>query len=144
MKKVSFSSKVENDKIVKNIPTLNKVVKEFNGLDIRITFEKLRKVRSPRQNRYYRGVIVTLIQSALEDNWGEKYTNEEVHSFLKARFNYDEYYNEDTGEVVQIGKSTTKNNTEEMEVYHKRCRQFALEWFNVIIPLPNEQMEIKV
>ena len=142
--KVTISSKVENDKLCKNIMALNRIIQEFNGMDITITIAKQRKSRSNKQNRYYRGVVVKLIQSAFKDNWGESYTSDEVHEFLKARFNYIEHVNEDGGEIIKLGKSTTKNSTVEQEEYQEKCRTFGLEWFGITIPLPNEQIEIEL
>ena len=52
-----------------------------------------------------------------------------------------ELVNKDTGEILRLQKSTTENKTFEMEDYHKICRDKALEFFNVTIPLPNEQLE---
>ena len=141
--KIKINSRVEGGKLVSNRNTLNKAICEHEGKDITITVERKRKTRSNPQNRYYWSVIVELIRLGLKDSWGERKTREEVHEFLKARFNFTEHVNEETGEIIKIGKSTTENTTVEQEEYHEDCRQFALEWLGVQIALPNEEIEIK-
>ena len=77
----------------------------------------------------------------LTESQGVFYSEKDTHEFLKANFNYKELVNEETGEILRIPKSTTENRTFEMEEFHEICRQKALEFFNVVIPLPNEQLE---
>ena len=76
----------------------------------------------------------------MTDEYGEQISTATAHEFLKANFNYKELVNEETGEILRIPKSTTENRTFEMEEFHEICRQKALEFFNVVIPLPNEQL----
>ena len=42
--------------------------------------------------------------------------------------------------IVKAPKSTRENNTQDQEVFHKQCRDFIKEYFNVDIPLPNENI----
>jgi hypothetical protein len=109
------------------------------GETYKFKFSKPRKGnRSNRQNRYYWGVIVAYWKDLLYSEWGEHYSIEETHEFLKVNFNFDEKVNEDTGEILRKLKSTTNNDTSEMEVYSEICRRKAYEFFNTQIPLPNE------
>lgn len=142
--KVKINSKVVNDKVAMNIKALQKAFKQFNGKDITITIEKKRKKRSTMQNSYYWAVIVSLVQLAIKDAWGEVKTNDEVHELLKTNCNYIERVNEDTGEWIKDPKSTTENSTSEQEEFHAQCRLWAYEWFGIDIPLPNEQIEIEI
>lgn len=142
--KVVINSRVENNKLARNRKMLAHVITEFNGKDITITIVNKRKVRSSPQNRYYWGVVVVLIQAAMLESWGERYNKEEIHEMLKSKFLYTEKVNEATGEIIQMGRSTTDNTTAQQEEYHIDCREFAKEWFNVEIPLPNEQIEIEL
>jgi len=144
MQKVSINSSVEDGKIKSNRKALNKAIQEFNGKLITITIQRKRKVRSTPQNAYYWGCVVPLIQSAFVDSWGERKTKEEIHEFLKREFQFTEHVNEQTGEIIKVGKSTTENTTVEFEEYLEDVRRFAEEWFSILIPLPNEQMEFDV
>ena len=99
--------------------------------------------RSQWQNNYYYGVVVELLRSALSDEWGELISKDEMHEILKQQCNWREKVNEATGETLRIPHTTTDMTTVEFEEYLERCRRFALEWFNLEIPLPNEQTELK-
>jgi len=142
--KVKIDSTVLNGVLSRNRTPLANAVKQFNGKDITITVETKRKVRSNDQNAYYWGVIVSLIRLAILEEWGEKKSSNQIHELLKTQCNYIERINESTGEVIKESKSTTDNSTSEQELYHELCRKWAFDWFNIEIPLPNEQITIEV
>lgn len=143
MKKISIVTSVLRGKLTKHTETIAEAIKMHEGKDIKVTIERHRKNRSNPQNRYYWGVIVPLIVQGLRDTQGEIYSNEEVHEFLKANFNYNELVDESTGEVLKIAKSTTENDTFNQEEYHEKVRIFAFEFLNVSIPLPNDEILIE-
>jgi hypothetical protein len=142
--KVQIISKVIDNKITRNRKALEKAVAEFNGKEIVITIEKKSKKHSDNQRGYYFGVIVNLVRLAILETWGDKLTSAEVHEILKLNCNWTERINKDTGEVIKIPQSIKQHTTSDQEDYHVNCRQWAEEWFNIEIPLPNEQIEIKV
>ena len=55
-------------------------LKEFNG-DVTVIIKQRGKTRSPKQNNYYRGVLVKI----LSEEFG--YTDYEMHKVLKDHFN---------------------------------------------------------
>lgn len=65
-----------------------------------------------------------------------------IHEFLKARFLHGEELHDANGEVHTMPPTTTILTTTEAEEYYDQCRQFAAEYLNITIPLPNEQVEI--
>lgn len=109
---------------------------------VKLEVSKLYKKRSNDQNAYYWGVIVEIWQQIILEEWGEHWSIEEVHEFLKYNFNSEEKVNENTGEILKVGRSTTKNTTTEQEEFQAICREKAFEMFNVVIPVPNEQLEL--
>lgn len=120
--------------------------KELSTLEgeVTITIKKKKKVRSPQANKYYWGVVISLIVHGFEQT-GVQTTKEVVHEFLKLRFNFDEVVSESTGEVIKIAKTTTNMSTMEFsEDYTERCREFAREFFNIEIPEPGTQTEIEI
>ena len=119
----------------------DKALFAFGDCEVEIKVSKKFRKRTSPQNRYYWSVIVQYWMDLLTDSQGEIYSKAETHEFLKTNFNYKEIVSEVTGEVLRMPKSTTENKTFEMEEYHKICRDKALEFFNVTIPLPNEQLE---
>jgi hypothetical protein len=100
--------------------------------------------RSEQQNKYYWGVVVELIRLAINEINGENFTAENIHDFLKERFLEGFEIHAATGELLNIRKSTTDNTTTKQEEYHEQCRQFAAEYLNIEIPLPNEKLTLNL
>ena len=118
----------------------DKALFEFGDCEVEIKVSKKFRKRTSPQNRYYWSVIVFYWSDLLTKSQGTTFTKAQTHEFLKSNFNYTELVNQDTGECLRVPKSTTENKTFEMEEYHEVCRQKALEFFGVTIPLPNEQL----
>lgn len=125
---------------IRNRKLFDKALLTIGDCECEIKVSKKFRKRTSPQNRYYWSVIVQYWMDLLTDSQGEIYSKAETHEFLKTNFNYKEIVSEVTGEVLRMPKSTTENRTFEMEEYHDVCRQKALEFFNVVIPLPNEQL----
>lgn len=143
MKKIEIISSVQNGNLKRNRNTILEAIRAFEGKDVTITIQLKRKTRSNNQNRYYWGVVVEIWKQLLKESQGEIYSSQEVHDFLKMNFNYREIVDESTGEILRSTKSTTENSTTEMEEYLLVCRQKAEQFFDFIIPEPNEEMELK-
>jgi len=142
MRKIETYGNIVNGKLkIAKREHFYKAIEALKDCRVKLIVQKQYKQRTDKENRYYWGVIVDIWQNIIQDEWGEYYTSEQVHEFLKLNFNTKEVVCEQTGEILQIVKSTTENSTVEMEEYMEVCRRKALEMFNVIIPLPNEQIE---
>ena len=142
MKKVEIITDVHSGTLKRNRNLIKKVIGMFEGKTILITFQINRKRRSNNQNAYYWGVIIPIWQNILITEWGEPYSIQETHEFLKYNCNYTEKVNEATGEVLRASKSTQDNSTTDQEMFHLKARQLAQEMFNVPIPEPGEQLLI--
>jgi len=144
MKKIEIISSVENGNLKRNRNTIKEAIKTFEGKEILLTIQRKRKQRSNNQNQYYWGVILECWRHLIKTEWGEIWSKESTHEFLKMNFNYNEKYSEETGELLRTPKSTTENSTSEMEDFHTVCRQKANEFFNYEIPLPNEEIKLEL
>ena len=140
--KASVNSKVVDGKCATNKGSISKAFEQFEGREITITIEKKRRKRSNEQNAYLWGCVYPLVKLQFYETCGEVFTIEEVHEIMKMKFSSVELINEETGEVIIVPKSTTKNSKFEQEQYHEQIRNFAKEWFNIYIPLPNEEIFI--
>jgi len=140
--KITLPVLIKNGKFASNKDRIIEIVKCYEGMTIDITFSKRINKRSVKQNKYYWKVIVGIFLNSIEDAWGEIWSKEDVHEFLKANCNYVEEVNEDTGEIIRKTRSTTKNNTSNQEQFHEKCRQLSYNFFNITIPLPNEGVDI--
>jgi hypothetical protein len=140
---ITIKTEIKNGQFVGNQNVLAKIIKQFEGMTVEITFKKRKNERSNRQNKYYHGVIVPIWMNIFKVEWGELVDHDFAHDFLKRRFNYTEKVAPETGEVVKIPKSTTDNTVQHQQDYHQKCRQTALEMFNVEIPLPKQITKVK-
>jgi len=98
-----------------------------------------RRTRSLPQNSYYWPVVVKMVKDAM-NSFGNDFTAEEVHEFLKKEFNYEESELRD-GYFVKVPKSTTRLDTFDFNQYKERIQQFAAEVLGIYIPDPNEQFD---
>jgi hypothetical protein len=124
------------DGAVQNSAPLVGMIKSLKDGRYQVEVSKLNK-RSNQQNRYYFGVLVAMVQQGLNDI-GTEVTKEETHEFLKARFNYTEIVNTETGEVMQVPRSTTDLSKEQFSEYKDKIQRWAAEWLNIVIPDPGE------
>jgi hypothetical protein len=97
--------------------------------------------RSIMQNGYYWGCVIPAIQSGLYD-LGTEADKEEIHEWMKAKFNYAELVNEITGQYERLPLSTTKLTKLEFCEYIEKIVRFAAEFLNVVIPDPGQSAEI--
>lgn len=106
------------------------VLKGLKGKNV-IQIKKWRKQRSHNQNRYLHGVVYRYVGQEIG------LTAEEAHQTMKQHFlSYEKQM--PNGEVLRFVRSTSDLDTLEMEAYITQIRDFMLEQFSCIIPLPNE------
>lgn len=142
--KITYTGTVDENGAVK-LPMgkmFREELKKFAGQDIKITVQKNRKSRSVNQNAYYWAVIIPVLRWAVWEKWREFWSAEKAHEFLKVNLLYTELVNEETGEILRKPLSTTANDTFEQEEYHERARNLIFEYFEEIVPLPNEKIEL--
>jgi ribosomal protein L39E len=125
---VDFNSKSDKERLYKQLKGLKPVP---YWIELKIDRDK----RSNNQNRYFHGVVLQL----LSDHTG--YTIEEMKQILKNEFLT---YTKDlpNGKSMKFVKSTADLNTKEFEDFLENSRRFAIQTFDVFIPLPNEVIEI--
>lgn len=133
---LKYYSNVSNEgKLQKNVSEkIALELKEFSGKRVEITIEKLKSTRSSRQNRLW-----WLYMTILSKEVG--YTKDEMHEICKFKFLKREKVDEKTGEVFEyIGKSSKLTKSEFADMTTDLIR-WASENFDIILPLPGEQME---
>lgn len=144
--KITAKGHIKNGKLVINkseLPVFLHKISTQKNKPVNVTIEAGSK-RSEQQNKYYWGVVVELIRLAINEINGENFTKEDIHDFLKERFLEGLEIHAATGELLNIRKSTTDNTTTKQEEYHEQCRQFAAEYLNIEIPLPNEKLTLNL
>jgi len=97
-----------------------------------IKIASYRKKRSVNQNEYYWGVVLKYL--AFEAG----YTADEMHELMKRKFLAYQKTNQKTGEIETFSGETKGLNTEHFEEYLEKVRTFAFDFYDCLIPLPNE------
>jgi len=142
MRKLETYGKVENGILkISYRDKFKEALKLFPDCRILLTIEKLYKHNSKEQRGYYWAVIVYLYKLGAWETQQRQITADQAHNELKLNCNFDEKYNEKTGEMARFINSS-EQTTVEREEYHIRCRQFILDWFGIDVPLPNQQLKI--
>jgi hypothetical protein len=139
----TVTTNVLNGNLSNNRQAILEIINSFEGEEIELTFKKHRKRRSNPQNAYYHGVIIILFCEAIRTEWGELWSRDKAHEFLKGKFLFTERFCYETIETFKIPKSTTECTTMEFEDYLTQCREFLLEYLNVTAPLPNENITLE-
>jgi hypothetical protein len=140
--KYEIITNVINGNLKRNRNFILNAVKTFEGQEVILTIQKAKKRRTTPQNSFYHGVVVPIMQQALKDS-GYLMTNESVHDMLKLRFLKESILvNENTGEYIERIKSTTELTTTQFAEYILDIQKFAVEYFNVIIPDPNQEITL--
>jgi hypothetical protein len=141
--KLKYNGSISNGKMtIFNRQDLLDTCNRIGELDILITIEERKRKRTNNQNSYYWAVLVPCVRQGLLD-LGHELTLEEVHEFLKVKFNSKSIIDESTGEVLAvIGGSTTNLDTFDFGQYFEAIIRWAAEYLGVEIPYPNEQMSI--
>ena len=138
MKKVEIITSVVDGKFTRNRTIVLQAISSFNDSDVILTFDKPKRKRSVRQNSYYWGLLVPLMQQGAKDMWGEVWSIDKAHKHLSKLFVFHESVNQQTGEISQTYKSTTENTTTEWEIYMTQIRIYLLDDFDINAPEPNE------
>ena len=144
MKRIEVTTSIHNGLFKRNRNTVLDAIKSFNGSDVVLTIDKVKKKRSNNQNRFYWGCLIPLMQKGAKDMWGESWSIDKAHKHLSKLFVFHESVNVKTSEITQTPKSTTELTTTDWEVYVTEIRIYLLENFDIEAPEPNEEITLKL
>ena len=117
--------------ILSNPDSFKQELKKLSNKRVYVIVDEEKPTRSNNQNRYYWSVIVQTLANEIG------YTPDEMHEVLKARFSPKDIKQLGVEQVV-VPKSTTKQKTDEFEIYLENIRRFASLELQIKLPLPNE------
>lgn len=103
-----------------------------------LSVTKQRKGRTLNQNEWLWGCVYPILLDGLLDAGWEFTSVEQVHEFFKARFAKEKVVNYDTGEIVELPKSTASMDTQQFSTYVDMLRDYAADYLNVNIPEPDK------
>lgn len=103
-----------------------------------ISITKCRRGRTLNQNEWLWGCVYPILLEGLLDAGWNFTSVEQVHEFFKKQMALDQVVNYDTGEIVELPKSTATMDTQQFSVYIDKLREYAEEFLNVTIPNPQK------
>ena len=144
--KLTYNGKVQKGEIKLPRKRLKKeVIQAFEGREIKVTFQRKKKIRSNEQNSYYWGVVIPFVIRGFIDlgndiQEGNEEHHNAVHELLKGKFlaNGEELWDAE-GNMLQLNSSTTKCTTSQFMDYLAQIQMWSVEYLNVNIPDPEEQ-----
>ena len=142
--KIEITTSIHNGLFKRNRNTVLEAIKSFNGSDVVITIDKVKKKRSNNQNAFYWGVLIPLMQQGAKDTWGESWSVDKAHKHLSKLFVFHESVNIKTGLITKTPKSTTELTTTDWEVYVTEIRIYLLENFDIDAPEPNQEITLQL
>lgn len=140
--KIEIITDVVNGKFKRNLNRIQQTVKSLEGKEVKIVISEVFKKRSERQNNFYWGVVIPIMQNTMLDI-GNPMDIDDIHLMLRVKFLKQIIsINEETGEVAERVKSTTELSTIEFMDYIAKVRFWAIDFFGVEIPEPNEELTL--
>jgi len=109
------------------------------GKDIFVSIKEFKPKRSIKQNNWYYGVAIPIIQAFILDTQGEKYTKEEINQYhlnnvIKPELETKAIFNKVC--IIYNIKSTSKMSTVEFMEFKESIQDFWAQ-YEVIIPDPD-------
>lgn len=111
------------------------------GKQVVIKIERRGVKRSTQQNRYLWGVVYEEVRLGFL-NIGYEMTSEQTHEWLKEKFNSIQVENKQ-GVMIDMPGTTTQLTKTGFSEYIEKIARFAAEYLGVVIPAPNEHLEMK-
>lgn len=121
---------------------VRELMREFEDQQVEVCIRPRRARTSLPQHRYYRGVVVAMLVQEMRNQGvqglhGGPITGEQVHQMMAMKFLRDSVcINEETGECIDVVKSTADLTTAEMAQFVDWVRDWAYEVFGLEIPDP--------
>lgn len=119
----------------------------FAGKEIEVIFRRVKSRRTSPQNRYYFGGIIPAVVQGFRDAGNDVNPNnpedcELIHQYLKKRFLPARQIVDVNGEAHNLPPSTADLSKIEFMDYIAQIAQFSIEYLNVNIPEPGEQITL--
>lgn len=118
-----WTGKIEKGRLIlDDQSTFKKFIETLPDKNIELFLRTPKKIRSNQQNRHYWGVVVKL----LAEHFG--YTSDEMHGVLKWKF----------ASRLDLNTTTAMSTSEFSNQYVEEIRKWALNDYQIYIPLPDE------
>ena len=139
--KINITTSIVNGLFKRNRNLVLQAIQSFNGKEVVITFSKPFKKRSNRQNDFYWGVVMPIVQRGLYDATCELRDVKNIHyNILLPLFApTNEIVNVDTGESLLERLTSSEMTTTQFCEYIMEVQKWGAEFLGIDIPSPNEE-----
>lgn len=110
----------------------------------RVTVERWRKAKSNPQLGYLFACVYPLVLRALNDAGWEFTSVDEVDEYCKSMFAEREVLNRNTGEILSVPGLKRNFTTTDMMAYIAAIQSWASEFLGVVIPDPEQQIDLNL
>ena len=144
MKKIETFGNSKNGKlhIIKRAEFWQSFAIVFKESDrLRVIIEKVYSKRSGQQNRYYWGVVISVLLFEVQAQ-GNEISRDELHEELLKMFAPKKEIKNKNGEFFEVPMRSHEMNRSEMSDYTESVRRWAADFWGCNIPDPGEQTEI--
>lgn len=136
--KLKYFTNIKDGHFQKNVRALiQKDLKSLKEARYEITIEKVKSKRSLQQNKLW-WVYMTILSKDIG------YTKEEIHAICKMKFLKREKVIEGTGEILEYLESTTTLNKSDFSDMTSELIRWAAETFDIVLPLPESQIDMNL
>lgn len=108
------------------------LMKGDSMVDVEICLTRIDSKKTNPQLAYFYSTLVPIIRGGFEDLTGEVYTKEEIVTFLKDKYFYEEIMFQ--GQFIKTPLSLSKGKKEEVNEFIKQVINFAREILGVTVP----------
>jgi hypothetical protein len=141
MKDIMFKGKYSNGRVQFYADEwVSKNLHELEGKDVYCNVKEFKPKRSIRQNNWYFGVAIPIIQAFLLDTQGEKYTKDDVHQYhmntvIKPEMEQKPIF--DKVCIIYKIKRTSEMSTVEFMEFVDEIQMYWAQ-FDLIVPDPKQ------
>ena len=108
---------------------------------VELSIKKVKAKRSNPQNSYFHGVVLPMVTNALKD-LGHQETQASTKEMLKRKF-LTFYVNIEDGIFLEKTLKTSELSKAQFMDFVTEIQQFAVEFLNLQIPDPGQEMELE-
>jgi hypothetical protein len=126
----------DGKKYYKDLAGAERSIKYLSDGEYIETIKKYYRQRTVNQNAFYWSAFLDAELIVLHNEGWHFRNKEHLHDWNKLTFNTESMVNKITGEIQAVIKSTSENNTVEMEDFMERIRQEMRESYNSELPYP--------
>lgn len=120
------------------------LAKRKHGQRVWITIENYYRKRTVSQNNVLHWYLQEIAdETGHEPDWLKEFFAKKYLTVNLVDNDQEIQVDLETGEILTRVRSTTELNTVEFNEYTEKIRMYANEFFNLQLPLPNEEKELK-